>query len=79
MCLGRRNQTAGWADDRSPTNSLEFRNGGTRSSAHPTLWLKSGSYSEHVPYRHRGLSKFADSADRLDFAGNRTTADTPEE
>ena len=34
-CLGRRNQTVGWADDRSPTNSLESRNGGTRSSACP--------------------------------------------
>jgi hypothetical protein len=33
MCLGSRNQTVGWADDRSPTNSLESRNGGTRSSA----------------------------------------------
>jgi hypothetical protein len=32
MCLGRRNQTVGWADDRSPTNSFESRNGGTRSS-----------------------------------------------
>jgi hypothetical protein len=39
MCLSRRNQTVGWADDRSPTNSLESRNGGTRFSAHPTLWL----------------------------------------
>jgi hypothetical protein len=52
MCLGRRNQTVGWADDRSPTNSLESRNGGTRSSAHPTLWLKSGSDSEPVPSLH---------------------------
>jgi hypothetical protein len=49
MGLGRRNQTVGWADDRSPTNSLDSRNGGTRPSAHPTLWLKSGIYSEHVP------------------------------
>jgi hypothetical protein len=48
MCLGNRNQTVGWADDRSPTNSLESRNGGTHSSAHPTLWLKLGSYTEHV-------------------------------
>jgi hypothetical protein len=42
MCLGCQIQTVGWADDRSPTISLESRNGGTRSSAHPTLWLKSG-------------------------------------
>ena len=61
MCLGSRNQTVGWADDRSPTNSLESRNGGTRSSTHPTLCLKSGSYSEHVPivWSGRFLSGFA--------------------
>jgi hypothetical protein len=49
MCLVRRNQTGGWADDRSPTSTLASRNGGTRSSDHPdTVWLKLGSYSEHV-------------------------------
>ncbi|MFT5326569.1 MAG: hypothetical protein ACI8P0_004446 [Planctomycetaceae bacterium] len=44
MCLSNRDQTVGWADDRSPTNSLVSRNCGTRSSAHPTAWLKAGSY-----------------------------------
>jgi hypothetical protein len=39
MCLSRLNQRVRWADDRSPTNSLESRNGGTRSSAHPTTRL----------------------------------------
>jgi hypothetical protein len=59
MCLGRRNQSVGWADDRSPTNSLESQNGGSRSSVCPTLWLKSGRYSEHVSKRHRDKSGFS--------------------
>lgn len=36
MCLGRRNQTAGWADGRGPTSSPESRNGGAARSS-PTL------------------------------------------
>jgi hypothetical protein len=74
MFLGSRNQTVGWVDDRSPTNSLEFRNGGTRSSAHPTLWLKSGSYSEHVPklsgfekHDETNAVRFVEAARRLSW------------
>jgi hypothetical protein len=52
-CLDRRNPTVGWADERSPTRSLECRNGGARRSADPTLWLKSGNYFEHVPKRRK--------------------------
>jgi hypothetical protein len=33
----------------------------------------------HSFYRQRGVSKFADSDDQLDFAGNRTAAEAPAE
>ena len=43
MCPGRRNQSVVWADDRSPTNSPESRNGGTRSSAYSAVEITNDS------------------------------------